>query len=220
MNIASNLEFLQALSANNNKPWMDANKKWYEEERKRLTAFVQSLILDIAKTEPAFLELNAKDCLFRINRDVRFSKDKSPYKTNFGVHLNVEGKKSPKGGYYIHIAADGNAFVGGGIWMPEAEHLKNIRQEIDYNWEEFKAIISNKTFVKYFGKLNEDEKLARPPKGYDAENPAIDVLKLKSFTVFRKLSEKDLASNKLSQICLETFEAMRPLLGFMNRTFD
>ncbi len=220
MNIGSNLEFLQNLSENNNKPWMDANKKWYETERKKLISFVQILIDQLAATEPQFLELNPKDCLFRINRDIRFSKNKNPYKTNFGVHLNAGGKKSLKGGYYIHITNDGSAFVGGGIWMPEAEHLKNIRQEIDYNWGEFQNIIQEKHFKKIFKDLNDDEKLVRPPKGYEAENPAIEYLKLKSYTVFRPLSTKEIASNKLADICMETFATMRPLLDFLNRTFD
>ncbi|OJV53571.1 MAG: hypothetical protein BGO31_01515 [Bacteroidetes bacterium 43-16] len=219
MNIGSNLTFLQALTANNHKAWMDSNKKWYEEERKKLSSLVQELINGLAVDQPEFATINPKDCLFRINRDIRFSKDKSPYKTNFGVHLNPEGKKSPKGGYYIHIG-DNSSFAGGGIWMPEAEHMKNIRQEIDYNWDEFKGIIENKNFVKTFGRLNEDEKLSRPPKGYEADNPAIEYLKLKSFTVFKPLSNKDLESGKLVQNCLDTFATMRPLLNFFNRTFD
>lgn len=207
------------MAENNHKTWMDSNKKWYEEERKQLIAFVQALIDRLAADQPEFATINPKDCLFRINRDIRFSKDKSPYKTNFGVHLNPEGKKSPKGGYYIHIA-DGSSFAGGGIWMPEAEHLKNIRQEIDYNWEEFHSIVSDKQFVKTFKNLSEEDKLSRPPKGYEADNPAIEYLKLKSFTVFKPLSNKDLASDKLVQNCLDTFATLRPLLDFMNKTFD
>lgn len=219
MNIGSNLSFLKALAENNHKAWMDSNKKWYEEERKQLIAFTQVLIDRLAADQPEFATINPKDCLFRINRDIRFSKDKSPYKTNFGVHLNPEGKKSPKGGYYIHIA-DNSSFAGGGIWMPEAEHLKHIRQEIDYNWEEFRGIVSDKQFVKTFKHLNVEDKLARPPKGYEADNPAIEYLKLKSFTVFKPLSNKDLSSDKLVQNCLDTFATMRPLLDFMNKTFD
>lgn len=219
MNIGSNLGFLKALAENNHKEWMDNNKKWYEGERKQLIAFVQALLDRLAADQPEFATINPKDCLFRINRDIRFSKDKSPYKTNFGVHLNPEGKKSPKGGYYIHIA-DNSSFVGGGIWMPEAEHLKNIRQEIDYNWNEFNNIISDKQFVKTFKGLNEEDKLSRPPKGYEADNPAIEHLKLKSFTVFKPLSNKDLSSDKLVQNCLDTFATLRPLLEFMNKTFD
>ncbi|RYD99706.1 MAG: DUF2461 domain-containing protein [Sphingobacteriales bacterium] len=219
MHIGSNLNFLKALAENNHKEWMDSNKKWYEGERKQLIAFVQALLDGLAMDQPEFATINPKDCLFRINRDIRFSKDKSPYKTNFGVYLNPEGKKSPKGGYYIHIA-DNSSFAGGGIWMPEAEHLKNIRQEIDYNWDEFKGIISDKQFVKTFKDLSAEDKLSRPPKGYDADNPAIDYLKLKSFTVFKPLSNKDLSSDKLVQNCLDTFAAMRPLLDFMNKTFD
>ena len=220
MNISSNLEFLKALGENNNKPWMDANKKWYETERKKLTTFVTTLIQTLSETEPAFGTVLAKDCLFRINRDIRFSKDKSPYKANFGVHLNAEGKNSIRGGYYLHIAADSSSFAGGGIWMPEAENIKKIRQEIDYNWEEFKSIIENKQFKKIFGDLNADEKLVRPPKGYEADNPAVEYSKLKSYTVFRSLSQKELASDKLADICLETFHTMRPLLAFLNRALD
>ncbi len=219
MNIGSNLRFLQALAEHNHKEWMDANKKWYEEERKQLITFTQALLDGLAADQPAFAAINPKDCLFRINRDIRFSKDKSPYKTNFGVYLNPEGKKSPKGGYYMHIA-DNSSFVGGGIWMPEAEHLKNIRQEIDYNWETFNDIISDKLFVNTFKGLNEDDKLSRPPKGYEAGNPAIDYLKLKSFTALKPLSNQDLSSDKLVKNCLDAFTTLKPLLEFLNKTFD
>lgn len=220
VNISSNVAFLKALSENNNKPWMDANKQWYEDERKKMLEFVTSLLASLSISEPAFSEIQAKDCLFRINRDMRFSKDKSPYKTNFGVQLNAEGKKSSKGGYYIHIVADGSSFVGGGIWMPEAEIIKKIRQEIDYNWEEFQEIIQEKQFQKLFKDLNTDEKLVRPPKGYEIDNPAIEYLKLKSYTMFRPINIKDLSSDKFPTLCLETFACMRPLLRFLNRTFD
>lgn len=220
MNIGSNLEFLKVLADNNNKPWMDENKKWYEAERKKLTEFVTVLLQRLSDANGSFAAISAKECLFRINRDIRFSKDKRPYKNNFGVSLNAEGKKSIKGGYYIHIASDGSSFVGGGIWMPEAVHLKKIRQEIDYNWEEFQAIITEKKFKKIFGQLNEDEKLSRPPKGYEADGPAVEYLKLKSFTALRPLTEKEMASDQLAEICLEAFGAIRPLLDFLNRALD
>lgn len=220
MNIGSNLEFLKALAANNNKPWMDENKKWYEAERKKLTEFVTELLRSSSAIDPKLAGISAKECLFRINRDIRFSKDKSPYKTNFGVYLNPEGKKSIKGGYYIHIAGDGSSFVGGGIWMPDAGNLKKIRQEIDYNWDEFRSIITEKDFKRTFGDLSDDDKLSRPPKGYEADNPAVEYLKLKSFTVFRPLTEQEIASDELPGICLATFESMRPLLALLNRALD
>jgi uncharacterized protein (TIGR02453 family) len=214
------LRFLQELAAHNTREWFEANRKLYEAAKADFAAFIATILQQHAHKDAALQGLEAKDCTFRINRDVRFSKDKSPYKTNFGASLARGGKKSIYAGYYFHLEP-GKSFAGGGLWMPEAVNLKKIRQEIDYNWEEFAAIIRNKKFVQVFGKLSEEAeyKLSRPPKDYEAGNPAIEYLKLKSFIALVDLPDADLTGPSLMKT-LAAFEALQPLLDFLNRALD
>jgi uncharacterized protein (TIGR02453 family) len=172
-------QFLDELKRNNTKEWFDLNRKRYESLRKSWINFVNDLIIEIAKFDPDFVNLEGKDCIFRINKDIRFSKDKSPYKTNFGASINIGGKKEFAGGYYFHFAPD-EIFCAGGTYMPSAEKLAAIRQEIDYIYDDFSSIVNARNVVKRFKSLG-GEKLSRPPKGYEAANPAIEYLKMKSF---------------------------------------
>jgi len=155
--------------------------------------------------------------MFRINRDIRFSKDKSPYKTNFGASINRGGKKSMLAGYYFHCEP-GEAFVGGGIWQPMPPELKKVRQEVDYNFNEFKKIIGSKKFKPVYGELykGNDVSLSRMPKGYEENNPAAEYLKLKSYLAMTNLSEKDLISKDLLKNTIAAFEALQPLIKFIN----
>ena len=139
--------FLKDLSANNDREWMQSNKKRYENARKEVSTFVAQLIESIGEFDSGIVGLQPKDCLFRINRDIRFSKDKRPYKTNFGAAITEGGKKLPNPTYYIHMEP-GKSMMACGIYMPEADTLKKIRQEIDYNAGELKKIIDNPTFKK------------------------------------------------------------------------
>ena len=149
----STVKFLKDLKKHNNKPWFDANRKIYEAAKADYLNFIQKVIDSHGKNDPEIRNIVAKDCLFRINRDVRFSKDKSPYKTNFGASINKGGKQSVStAGYYFHLQP-GESFTGGGIWMPEKENLQKIRQEVDYNLDDFKKIISGKKFKTVFGEL-------------------------------------------------------------------
>ena len=141
----STIQFLKQLEKNNNKEWFDANRKKYETAKAEFAIFVQQVIDEFSKTDTTLASLKAKDCLFRINRDVRFAKDKSPYKTNIGAYFNAGGKKSMTAGYYLHIQP-GKSFIGGGMYQPEAAALKKVRQEIDYNFDELKKIVGNKKF--------------------------------------------------------------------------
>lgn len=218
---ASTLKFLKDLTNNNNKPWFDDNRKRYDIAKEDFMNFIQTVIDKHAKKDSTLSQLKAKECLFRINRDVRFSKDKSPYKTNFGASINQAGRKSIFAGYYFHLQP-GEAFAGGGIWMPPSDVLSNVRQEIDYNFKEFKKIISSAKFKSVFGELyqNDSIRLTRVPKGYDAENPAAEFLKLKSFIGTCNLSEKDLTSKDLLKKTTTAFETLQPLLNFINRSIE
>lgn len=171
--------FLAELRQNNHKEWFDAHKPTYQHLRADFIDFVNALIEGAASIDPQLAGLQAKDCLFRINRDVRFSANKNPYKTNFSAYLSKGGKKYPGAGYYFHFEPQAS-FLAAGIWMPEPNLLKAIRQEIDYGWENFATLLRQ---AEKNGLSMEGEKLARPPKGYEAENPAIEILKYKSFVL-------------------------------------
>ena len=218
---SSTIKFLKDLKRNNNKPWFDANRKVYEAAKSDFAGFIDTVIEKHSKKDPSIAHLKAKDCMFRINRDVRFSKDKSPYKSNMGASINKGGKKSMTAGYYFHVQP-GDSFTGGGLYMAMPDQLKNIRQEIDYSWKEFHKIISGKNFKTVYGDLHmgEEMKLSRPPKGYEAGNPAIEYLKLKSWIGFSKLTDADLTSKDLLKKTITSFEVLNPLLDFLNEGLE
>jgi uncharacterized protein (TIGR02453 family) len=164
-------------------------------------------------------DIQPKNCVFRINRDVRFSANKDPYKTNFGASFSKGGKKIACAGYYFHLEP-GACFIGGGYWMPMADDLNKIRQEIDYNFEEFKKIISEKKFISYFGSLDTKEKLVRPPKGYEKNNPTLEFLKLKNFIVMASIQDSEVLDNHLIKKVISHFQAMKPLIDFLNRAIE
>ena len=215
------VQFLRNLKKNNKKEWFDTNRSKYESTKKNVEELSAEIIKKLSRTDESIAHLQPKDCMFRINRDVRFSKDKSPYKTNMGVYFSKGGKKGISAGYYFHVEP-GNSFVAGGLWMPMTPELKKVRQEIDYSWEEFSKITGNKKFRSVFGDLNRSAEytLSRPPKGYEVENPAIEFLKLKSFIVSTKISDKDLASKNLVKIVVAHFESMKPFIDFLNRAIE
>lgn len=218
---SSTIKFLKELKKNNNKPWFDAHRADYEKVKKDFEQFIQQIIEKHGKKDESISHLTAKECMFRINRDVRFSKDKSPYKTNMGASIDRGGKKSIFAGYYFHCEP-GRSFVGGGIWQPMPPELKKVRQEVDYCFDEFKKIISAKKFKTIYGDLykGEDESLSRVPKGYEADNPAAEYLKLKSYLAMVNISDADLTSKGLVKRTLDAFEALQPMLEFINRSLE
>ncbi|HET6228407.1 MAG TPA: DUF2461 domain-containing protein [Bacteroidia bacterium] len=216
---ASTLTFLKNLNKHNNKDWFDANRDAYEEAKTNFIEFVEELILGLAKFDPSVKHQEAKKCVFRINRDVRFSKDKSPYKNNFGASISPGGKKAATPGYYFHLQP-GASFLAGGMWQPEPPHLNAIRQEIDYNADEFKKIISSKPFKTYFGGLSEEDKLKTVPKGYDKAHPQIELLKHKSFIVVHDLADKIVLGKDFQKHCLAVCKAIHPMNVFLRRAID
>jgi uncharacterized protein (TIGR02453 family) len=215
---SSTIKFLKDLNKNNNKPWFESHRAQYEAAKSDFASFIQKVIDTYGKKDSSIKHLAAKDCMFRINRDIRFSKDKTPYKNNFGASINKGGKQSfSSGGYYFHLQP-GQSFCGGGIWMPEPENLRKIRQEIDYNYKEFKKIIGSKKFKSVYGDLSDhpDYKLTRLPKGYEPDNPAAEYLKLKSFVSMISLKDTDLTSKNLLKKTVTAFETLKPLLDFVD----
>ena len=189
--ISSIFDFLNRLKENNTKDWFDANRKDYEQLKVNLKDAATEMINRIILFDPPIAALEPKDCLFRINRDVRFSTNKSPYKTNIGMSFTKGGKKSMYAGYYLQIQPGDESFVAGGLYMPPTEIVKKVRDQIDYNPKEIEKIIGNKTFIKYFDKIS-GAKLIKPPKGYDANHPQIELLKHKSFLMWHKITDAEL----------------------------
>jgi uncharacterized protein (TIGR02453 family) len=217
---SSTIKFLKDLKKNNTKPWFDANRKLYEAAKTDFASFIQTVIDKHSKSDPSIKTLVAKDCMFRINRDVRFAKDKSPYKSNFGASINKGGKKAMNSaGYYFHLEP-GGSFTGGGIWMPMPDELKKVRQEIDYNFADFKKIIASKKFKSVYGDLSKSSEytLSRVPKGYEPGNPAAEYLKLKSYVAMVEITDAVLTSKDLVKKTVAAFEALQPLIEFVNES--
>ena len=215
------LKFLKALKKNNNKVWFDAHREQYEAARIDFSNFIQLVIEDLQRSDATIAGLTARDCIFRINRDIRFSNDKTPYKTHFGAIIKKGGRKSGYAGYYFHCAP-GNSFAGGGLWMPEASSLRQVRQEIDYNHDEFKAILQEKEFRKIYNDLykGDEVRLNTMPKGYEKENIAAEYLKLKSFIAETFFDDEELVKATLHRKTLKAFSALQPMIGFINRAIE
>lgn len=199
---------------------MEAHRKEYEQAKADFYSFMDLLIASIAEFDPLIGSLKAKDCAFRINRDIRFSKDKQPYKTNMGAYINKNGKKGPGAGYYFH-AEPGNIFIAAGIWMPEPDAVAKIRQEIDYNWEAWEKMITGAAFKKYFpAGVDQSDSLVRPPKGYEADNPALTYLKLKSFVIRKEFTQMESSDKNFVKEVAKGFKAARPMMQFLDTALD
>jgi uncharacterized protein (TIGR02453 family) len=218
---STTIKFLKDLTKNNNKSWFEEHRSAYEAAKKDFESFIATILKEYASKDEDLVTLEVTKCLFRINRDVRFSKNKSPYKNNMGASINRGGKKSIFAGYYFHCQP-GESFVGGGIWMPMANETKKIRQEIDYCLEEFEAIVGSKKFKSIYGELERAEAYAliNIPKGYEKDSPAAEFLKLKSWIATRPLTDAELTSNDLSKKVIEAFDTLQPLVKFINRAIE
>jgi uncharacterized protein (TIGR02453 family) len=211
--------FLEELARNNNKEWFHANKADYQAVREEFKQFVAVLIAEIAHFDESVKNILPKDCIFRINRDIRFSKDKRPYKNNFGAFIAPGGKNSGYAGYYFHIEP-GNSFLAGGVYMPSPQALKAIRNEIYENTEEFKSILNAPGFVNYFGGLDSIEMLKTAPKGFPKDFKDIELLNHKHYTVSKPLDDSELHSEDLTGKAVEAYEALYPLNYFLNDAIE
>ena len=216
--MTSFFDFLRALSANNNKPWFDQNRAVYDRYRQDFIDLVERCIIELGKVEDLG-DLEAKKAVFRIYRDVRFSKNKDPFKSNFSAMLAKAGKKEMSGyGYYIHFQPD-ECFMAAGIYEPTPEQLAKIRQEIDYNAEALKKIILEPSFVEMFGKM-EGRQLKTTPKNYHKEHPEIELLRYTQFYFSVPFSEKEVLSQKFPAKLSLACQKIRPFLSFMNKALD
>jgi uncharacterized protein (TIGR02453 family) len=208
-------KFLKQLAKNNSKEWFDENRKVYETSKAEFEQIVKSVIEKSAQFDKELAGLEPKKCLFRINRDIRFSKDKSPYKLNMGASINPGGKKEMGAGYYIHIQP-GKSFLAGGCYMPPPEVLAKIRQEIDYNTKEFKKILAAKDFKTYFKDLSDEEdKLKTAPKGYAKDHPELSLLQHKHFIVVHNLKDEQIMDKNFPTYAAKVFKATHPLNLFL-----
>jgi len=212
------IQFLNELSENNNREWFQNNKKRYDESREKVLFLTEVVINEIRKFDPDVPFLEPKDCLFRIFRDVRFSNDKRPYKTNFGSFIAKGGRKSMHAGYYFHIEPSGS-FVGGGIYMPAAEPLKAIREYIAENGEEFLSIIDNRNFKKVYPEMMED-KLKTAPKGYAPDHEFINLLRYKSFAFSSQLDKSQILADNYIEQLVYSFKILQPVNRFLNDALE
>jgi uncharacterized protein (TIGR02453 family) len=209
------LEFLRALKDSNNREWFQANKPVYERAKQEFESFINEMIPGIRSFDPSIDMITAKDCTFRIYRDVRFSGDKSPYKPNMGAYVARGGKNSTLAGYYVHVEP-GMSFLAGGIYMPPAETLKKIREEIFYRTGDFKKIINHPNFTRYFKAFDESDKLKKPPKGYSEDFPDIQLLKYKSYAVMHPVADELLLNDNYVDYACGCFQNLFPLNQFFN----
>ena len=207
------LQFLDDLKANNNREWFLDNKKRYEIFKKDYQQLVGNFLDAMKPLDPSLELLEVKNCTFRINRDIRFSKDKSPYKNHFSVGFN-RTKPLLRGGMYLHIESEAS-FVGGGFWEPNAADLFRMRKEIEMDASELRAIIAEESFQKYFKSI-EGEELKTAPKGFDKTHPDIDLIRKKQFLLTRSFTNKEVLSANFQSEVIATFKAMRPFFDYMS----
>lgn len=212
------IEFLKLLRKNNNREWFHKNKELYNRAKAEFEIFTNFMINEVQKIDRDIHSLTAKDCIFRIFRDVRFSKDKSPYKTNFGAFFVKGGKRSGNAGYYIHIEP-ANSFIAGGIHMPPSNILKSVRREIFENTGEFKSIINDRSFKNCFDTITGD-KLVAAPQGFPKDFPDIELLKFKSYTVTRPVKDDAIHREDFTERVIQTFRIMYPFIHFINHAID
>jgi uncharacterized protein (TIGR02453 family) len=215
------LQFLADLIANNNTEWMHANKKRYENYKKDYHLYIASLLEEMKKLDPTLEPLEIKNCTFRINRDIRFSKDKSPYKTNIGIWFTQNKFRKNSPGYYVHFE-EGKSFIAGGVWCPEASELKQIRKEIEFFHDDLEKIVADKNFKTAFVEFTRDEtnSLKKAPKDFDPNHPAIEFLKLKSYTVSQKIDDKLFTQPDFSKTIAQKLILMKPMNDFLRRALE
>ena len=209
------LKFLRLLSENNNRDWFHENKTLYQKAKEDFELVTLQMIAIVNEADPKIGPLEPKDCIFRIFRDTRFSKDKTPYKNNFGAYVNRGGRKSQFAGYYLHIQPD-SSFVACGIHMPDPKVLNAVRQEIYHYPEEFKKILKSSSVKNTFGDIVGD-KLKMAPKGFDQSFQDIDLIKMKSFNLIKYLNDNEILDEKFKFRFSEMIKVMVPFNQFFNQ---
>lgn len=211
----STFSFLRNLKKNNDRGWFSENKEKYTAAHQDVLEFVEELLAEMSKFDENFAKLDPKKTLFRIYRDTRFSKDKSPYKTNFGASINGIGKKDGGAGYYLHISP-GECFTAAGVYRCDPKKLKELRKEISVNADEFKSIIQDRDFRNF--EFN-NEKLSRVPQGFEKDDPMAEYLKMKHLVVSQNIKDEDLMNTESVKFVAENFRKMSKFVDFLNASF-
>jgi uncharacterized protein (TIGR02453 family) len=213
----STLDFLRSLKVNNNRDWFISNKSAYTDAKENFESLVQQIINKLIYFEPILKGLEVKNCVYRINRDIRFSNDKTPYKSHFGAFIVRGGKKNGDkfSGYYVHVEP-GKSMVAGGAYMPPTPWLSAIREKIDEEPGKLNRIINSKDFIKIFREIA-GEKLKKAPKGYPSDHPDIELLKLKSYLVMHEVSDKEVLSDTFIDHVIDVCKVMKPFNDFLNK---
>lgn len=212
------LSFLVDLKDNNNREWFASNKIRYEQAKENFSEFTQSLITELALIDSSIGLITSKDCVFRIFRDLRFSPNKTPYKTSMGAYIAKGGRKSQWAGYYFHLEPNGS-FLSGGIHTPQGKTLKSIREDIDFYSDTFLEIVANPSFTKTFPSLGANS-LKKVPAGFSANSKVANFLKLKQITPIHPLNNNDVLSENLVSKIMGAYTQMQPLIKFINRAID
>lgn len=207
--------FLKALAKNNSRDWFEKNKGNYLQAKDEFESFVSDLLIGMTKFDASLTGLNPKKLTFRIYRDVRFSKDKSPYKTNMGATFSSGGKLMNKPGYYLHIEPNNKSFVAGGLYMPAPEDVAKVRQEIDYNGKKLEAIFKSAAFKKYYAGFDIFDQLKKAPKGYEPDHKYIEWIKMRSFIVTHYFKDTDVLNKNFLKDTASAFKAMKPFNDFL-----
>lgn len=210
------LQFIDDLTANNNRDWFLDNKKRYEKFKTDYQSLVAAFLDEMKPLDKSLELLEVKNCTFRINRDIRFSKDKTPYKNHLGIWMSSGVKGLNRAGYYIHLGRE-ESFIAGGFYSPEAPDLKKVRKEIAFFHDDLEEIVSEKSFKKIFGSLDQSNTLKNAPKDYEKDHPAIEFLKLKSFTATQKIDFTDATKADFVKKTVEKLILLKPLNDFLNR---
>lgn len=211
--------FLSDLSQNNNREWFTRNKERYQESLDQFRELTEGLIAGISTFDPSLDGIDARKAIFRIYKDVRFSKDKLPYKTHFGCWMTKGGRKSTDAGYYFHLEP-GKSFAAAGVWMPPAEQLKLIRQEIMYNPETYLKLINDPLLHKKYERGGKEDMLKRGPAGFPQDFPHIDELKYKHYIFSRPKKNSDLTGSKAATILTDDFHGLYPLVSYLNQAMS
>lgn len=212
------LQFLRNLEQNNNREWFHANRKDYEQSKEEFEKLSQEILTGIAQFQENLLNTSVRSCILRINRDIRFSADKSPYKKYLAAGFGPGGKSSGKVDFYLHIQPNGESFLGGGMWAPTGSQLSSFRQEIDYSPYILKGIIEAETFSNYFNEIH-GERVKKMPKGYSVEHPDIELLKYKQLFFVHKYADDEVLSKTFAKDVINGCRILKPYLDYINNLF-
>lgn len=209
------LDFLNELKDHNEKEWMEANRKYYQQAREEFKKLTGYILEALKPHDPGLEGVSVSDCIFRINRDIRFSADKTPYKNWMSAVIAEGGRHSLSAIYYLHLQPQNESRVAGGMYQPAGEQLRKIRQEVDYNAAELKQIVSEAGFQEHFGQI-QGEKLSRAPKGYPADHPNIELLKLKSFIAMESFTDEEVIQDDFAAKVIESYRIVQPFNDYLN----